>query len=210
MKKIKQFAITFVVSSILVSPQLYAADVGRFYMGAELGSSRVSGDGPKNDSAFISGQEFKASDSSYGVYAGFQFNNWFAAELGFTDFGSINDRFKFKDGIVFLIQPNDIQTVDAKGASLSGVFSYPVTSSFSVLGILGVAAVNYDVSMSGGFSPFAGNLSQSDDFSDQGLLYGIGAKFALNDSFSVRTQMRRSEIGNFTFDLLGLGIEYSF
>lgn len=210
MKTSKQCAINFFISLIFISSPLCSAEAGAFYVGAELGTVRVSAKGPNNDPAFVAHQTFNDSDSVYGLRAGFQFNSWFAAELGFTDFGRTTDRFKFKDGIVFLVQPNDTQTVDAKGVSLSGVFNYALSPRVSFLGILGVSAVDYEMNISGGFSPFVGNLAQNDNFSDQGLVFGLGAKYAVNDSIAVRADMRRNEVGDFTLDVLGVGFEYSF
>ena len=202
--------ITSSLLSLILSQQIFAASSGQFYAGVELGSSRVLGDEPEHDPAFIPNQKFRASDSSYGIYAGFQFNDWFAAELGYHDFGSASHRFSFKDDVLFLMQPNDTQTLDAKGASLSGVFSYKMTSTFSLLGTVGVVAVDYDLTQSGGFSPFTGNLSRQGNLSEQGLVYGLGAKYRLSESLDLSAQIRRNEVGDFTLDVASLGFEYSF
>ena len=196
--------------SLIFSQQIFAASLGQFYAGVELDSSRVLRDGSQHDPAFIPNQEFKASDSGYGIYAGFQFNDWFAVELGFNDFGRASHRFKFRDDVFLLKQPNDTQTLDAKGTSLSGVFSYKINSNFSLLGTVGVVSIDYDLTQSGGFSPFTGSLSKRGDFSEQGLVYGLGAKYTLNDSLDLRAQVRRNEAGDFTLDVASLGVEYSF
>ncbi len=210
MKKMISVAIAFFFTLVLVCEKIYAAEAGQFYMGLEVGSTSVKGDGPKNEPAFVPNQDFRASDSTYGFHAGFQFNEWFAAELGLTDYGSASHHFKLRDDIFFLVEPNDTHTIDAKGASLSGVFSYRMTQSFSLTGLLGITAVDFEFKKSGGFSPFTGSLSQRDSFSEQGLVYGIGAKYSLNDSFGLRAEARRSEVGDFTIDLFQVGLEYNF
>ena len=208
MKKSTAFALTF---TLLFSHQkLCAADTGQFYAGVDIGSVSLKGDGPQNDPAFVNGQTFKASDSVHGLHAGFQFTEWFAAEVGVMDFGSTSQAFEVKDDIFFLIQPNDTQTVDAKGVSIIGAFSYPVGARLSVLGVIGIASVDLDIKQSGGYSPFASNLVEYSSFSEQGFLYGFGAKYALAGSFDVRAELRRSEVGNFTLDVASLGLEYSF
>jgi len=209
----KIFIMRIIASSLLslmCSQHISAASPGQFYAGIELGSSSVLGDESERDPAFIPNQKFKASSSGYGIYSGFQFNDWFAVELGFNDFDRASHRFKFRGNVFFLIQPNDTQTLDAKGASLSGVFSYKINSNFSLLGTVGIVAIDYELTQSGGFSPLTGSLSKRGDFSEQGLVYGLGAKCALNDSLDLRAQVRRNEAGDFTLDVASLGVEYSF
>jgi len=211
MKKIMQLtALASLMLLTVTSQHVFATETGKFYLGADVGSTQFKGDGPGKNSVFIAGQEFKDSDSSYGLHAGFQFTNWFAVELGYTDFGSATDTFKIKPDIVFIVAPNDTQTVEAKGASLAGVFSYALSSSFNVFGVLGVTAMEYDATLSGGFSEVTGRLLEKNSFSDQGLLYGVGAKYALNDSFNLRVDVRRNDVGDFSLDTASVGLEYSF
>ncbi|RYY73159.1 MAG: porin family protein [Gammaproteobacteria bacterium] len=210
MKKIPLFVFASFISLIFICQRLFAADAGQFYVGMDVGSSMVKGNSWKNEPAFIPGQKFKDADSAYGLRAGFQFNDWFATELGFRDFGGTSHRFKLREDIFFLVQPNDTQTVDAKGVSLTGVFSYRPTTNFSLIGVVGITTVDFDLGESGGYSPFTGSLSQRDNFSEQGLVYGIGARYVLNNSYSLRAEVSRNDAGDFTIDHLGLGVEYSF
>jgi len=211
MKKIMSLKTLSLLSCLAFSSQQsLAANAGKFYVGADVGATEFSGDGPGKDSIFVPGQKFRDSDTSYGLHAGFQFNDWFAAELGYTDFGSATDRFKIKPDIVFIVAPNDTQTVDAKGISLTGVFSHQLSSKFSVLGLLGVSSMDYKNTLSGGFSEVTGSLLERHSFSDQGLIYGMGATYALNDAFALRLDLRRNDVGDFSLDTASLGLEYSF
>lgn len=211
MKKIMSLKMLSLLTCLAFSSQqALAANAGNFYLGADVGTTEFSGDGPDKDSIFVPGQKFKDSDTSYGLHVGFQFNEWFAAELGYTDFGSATDRFKIKPDIVFIVAPNDTQTVDAKGISLTGVFSHQLTSSFSVLGLLGVSSMDYKNTLSGGFSEVTGSLLEKHSFSDQGLIYGVGATYSLNDAFALRLDLRRNDVGDFSLDTVSLGLEYSF
>ena len=211
MNKIMSFkTLGVLIGLAFASQQALAANAGKFYVGADVGTTEFSGDGPGKDSVFVPGQEFKDSDTSYGLHVGFQFNDWFAAELGYTDFGSATDRFKIKPDIMFIVAPNDTQTVDAKGVSLTGVFSHHFTDSFAVLGVLGVSSMDYKNTLSGGFSPVTGSLLEKHSFSDQGLIYGVGASYALSDSFALRADLRRNDVGDFSLDTVSLGLEYSF
>lgn len=194
----------------LDAQQVLAADEGKFYIGLEAGATGVSGDGPAANSIFVPGQTFEDSDTTFGLHAGFQFTNWFAAELGYSDFGSASEHFRIKPDIIFIVAPNDTQTIDAKGVSLTGVFSHHFTDALALSGVLGVASVEYRSTWSGGFSEVTGNLQERHNFSDQGLVYGIAASYALSDSVGVRADVRRTDVGDFTLDTASIGFEYSF
>ena len=201
------------VTSLIVwafGAQQAAAETGEFYLGADIGRTHFSGDGPRDDSLFVAGQDFDASDASYGLHLGFQFNNWFAAELGYSDFGKASDRFKLRSDVIFIVSPNDTQSLSAKGTSVSGVFSYKPFTHFSLFGVLGVIAMDYEVTQSGSFSPVTGISPTKNSFSDQGLLYGVGAKYALNDSLGLRVDARRTNAGDFALSTVSTGLEYTF
>lgn len=198
------------VGVALASQQALAANAGKFYVGADVGTTQVSGDGPAKDSVFVAGQNFKDSDTSHGLHVGFQFNDWFAVELGYTDFGRATDRFKIRPDIAFIVSPNDTQTVESKGVSLSGVFTYKLTSDFAVLGVVGVSSMDYKNTLSGGFSPVTGSLLERHSFSDQGLIYGVGASYAITESINLRADVRRNDVGDFSLDTTSVGVEYAF
>jgi OOP family OmpA-OmpF porin len=211
MKKTMQLTTlaSLIFLSVVAQPSL-AVDAGKFYLGADVGSTEFKGDGPGKNSVFVAGQEFTDSDSSYGIHAGFQFNDWFAAELGYTDFGRASQRFIVRPDILFIVAPNHTQIVDAKGASLAGVFSYQLGQGFSVLGVLGVSSVKYESTWTGGFSEVTGNLRERQKVSDQGLIYGIGGRYELNDSLALRLELRCTDVGDFDLDTANFGLEYSF
>ena len=70
--------------------------------------------------------------------------------------------------------------------------------------------MDYEKTLSGGFSPVTGSLLERDSLSDQGLLYGVGAKYALSESFNLRADLRRNDVGDFDLDTVSVGLEYSF
>lgn len=210
MKKITQ---SLALASLILavgSPHLLAAEPGSFYLGTDIGSTQFSGDGPAKGSVFIGGQQFKDSQTSYGVHAGFQFIDWFAVELGFTDFGNAIQSFKVRPDIAFIVAPNHTQLIDAKGASLMGVFSCPLGQKFSVLGVLGISSVRYESTWIGGFSEMTGSLREQHTFTDQGLVYGVAGRYELNDAFALRLDLRRTDVGDLDLDIASLGLEYAF
>lgn len=198
------------IAALAFATQAANAEAGQLYMGVDLLSTDFSGPGPSAGSSFAPGQTFGDSDTGYGIHLGYGFNDWFAIELGFSDFGSGTDTFTLKGDIVYIVKPNDTQTLDAKGLSLAGVFSKQLGQDWSVFGVLGVTAMDYKNTVSGGFSEQSGSLLARDSYSDQGLLYGLGASYRLSEQVNLRADVRRNDVGDFKLDSLGLAIEYRF
>ncbi len=197
-------------AAVALMAQGALAEAGQFYLGVDLLATDFSGPGPSASSSFAPGQSFGDSDTGYGLHLGYSFSNWFAIELGLADFGSGTDTFKLKDGIVYIVKPNDTQTIDAKGVSLAGVFSKQLGEDWSVFGVLGVTAMDYKSTLSGGFSEQSGSLLVRNSYDDQGLLYGLGASYQLSDELKLRLEARRNDVGDFKLDTLGLAVEYQF
>jgi opacity protein-like surface antigen len=213
MKKYMSLRLLSILFCSVSSAQLaLAAGSSEFYVGADLLSTQFSGDDIGKSSIFAPKQTFEDSDRGYGLHVGFQFNHWFAVEMGYTDFGVATDRFYTRsDMYSIIVTPNSIQTLDAKGITLNNVFNYHFDKHFSVLAVLGVASLNYKNTLSGGFSEVTGSLPpQRQSLSDQGLVYGIGATYAFTDAVALRTDLRRHEVGDFKLDSASLGLEYSF
>ena len=186
------------------------ADTGNFYSGVDVGKTDFSGDGPRDTVVFKRGQQFSDGDTTYGIHAGYNITHWFATEIAYTDFGSATDTFALSPDIVFIGKPVDTQSVSAKGATLSAVFNYELLNDFSVFAVVGVSAINYDIALTGGFSEVTGRIALKGDESDQGLVYGIGAKYALSDKLNLRADARRNEVGDFTLDSITAGLEFNF
>lgn len=140
----KKIAIVALLTSFIAAPAM-AADTG-FYAGVNVGSATIDSPG-------------FSSTTAIGALGGYNFNQNFAAELAYTDFGS-----KSYVGV-----PN----VKSSAVSLSGVGSYPINEQFSVFAKLGVAST----SMSATGSP---TTSKSD------LTYGVGAQLNVNKQIGIR------------------------
>jgi len=70
--------------------------------------------------------------------------------------------------------------------------------------------MDYEVTQSGSFSPVTGISPTKSSASDQGLVYGVGAKYALNDSLNLRVDARRTNAGDFALSTLSTAVEYTF
>jgi len=125
-----------------------AADVTtNFYLGADVGRTKVDG---------------LNHDTSVGVFAGYDFNENFAAEVSYRDMGKFN---LWGYG------------VNMKQTAVSVIGSAPIGSGVSVFGRLGYNRLSAEV---GGHSNH-----------DNGGLYGIGLGYAFNKNVSARVEYQR-------------------
>ena len=114
----KKFAIAILTSAFIAAPAI-AADTG-FYAGVKLGSANKSIN------------SISESNSAFGFFGGYSFNPNVAAEIGYTDLGTV------ASGIVKF-----------SALELSAVGSYPINQQFSLYGKLGLANSKEE---GGGFS----------------------------------------------------------
>lgn len=131
-----------------------------------------------------------SGDTSVRGEIGYQINNMFAGELGYTSFGTLVDS---KDNAF-----NAKQNASAWTASL--LAGWPFTDRFSVFGRVGVAAYSFDNS-----GTFQGLPVKDDEGTEP--YYGVGLKFSLNDSWALRAEYQRytdiSGLNNTSDDVQG-------
>ncbi|MFZ5523618.1 MAG: porin family protein [Pseudomonadota bacterium] len=139
----KKIAIAVLLSAFIAAPAV-AADTP-FYAGVNVGSAKI--DFPGFDST-----------TSFALLGGYTFNENFAAEIAYSNFGS-------KD------YPGGFN-VKSSAISISGVGSYPINEQFSVFAKLGFASTTVDDTGS--------SQSKSD------LTYGFGGQFNVNKQIGIR------------------------
>ncbi len=156
----------------ILSTTAVAQTSAPLYFGADFGSTKLDG----------------ASDreSSYGIFAGYQFTPMFAAELGFRRMADFNDTFAGTRADV---------TIDQTAISLIGTL--PLQRGFNVFGRLGYNDLRVKANVRG----FSG--SESDD----GLLLGIGLGYQFTNTVSGRIEVQRpsSDSSN-----ISAGIAFAF
>ena len=141
-----------------------------FYIGGDLGYSTVDESGVDDE------------DVSFRFMGGWQFNENFSVEGGYTDFGD------FDAGIV---------DVEVDGFDVSFIGAWPVAEKFSLTGRLGYLWWDAD----------AGVLGDDDD-SD--LLFGIGGRYDVNDQFMVYGGWTRYDIADADVDNFHIGGAFRF
>jgi len=137
----KKIAFAVLLSAVVAAPAV-AADM---YLGVNIGSAKIDWPGT-------------STTTSFALLGGYTFNQYFAAEVAYTDFGS-----------------HDYAGTNVKSSALSasGVGSYPINEQFSVFAKLGFASTTLDPS---------GFASES----DSDMTYGIGGQFNVNKQVGIR------------------------
>ena len=164
---------------------------GSVYAGAYVGA----GAGRSDIDASDNGVSFEDSDTGWKVFAGYAFNEYFAVEGAWVDFGDFNDNiFDPFFGISLPV------SLDLDGFSVSGVGSYPIGESASVFGKVGVWSWDVD----------AKALGISSDDSGTDVMFGVGGSYSFTDALSVRAEWERFKADSDDADLISISGVFSF
>jgi OOP family OmpA-OmpF porin len=172
--------------SVTIAPAHAAIGDGVFYVGADVGQAKASGN--------ITTGAADTSDTSFSVSAGYQFNRNWAAEAAYSDLGQLTYGAGSGGG--------DAKTT---AISLSGVGIWPLDNGFSLFGKLGVAGTSVDAS--------AASLSSTTD-RRTGVTVGVGGQYNLTNAFGIRVAYNRFVVGDNTtegdYNLVNAGVVYKF
>jgi OOP family OmpA-OmpF porin len=194
---------------------LQAADEANWYIGAGFGRSdakRTTSWGTTADATlFINGITSStlvdSHDTAWKLFGGYQFNENFALEGGYTNLG------KFGGTTTITAPAAGLAAGKWKARSplnLAVVGTYPIKDRFSVLGKLGLAVTKLTVSIA---PPAYANISAT---RVQPLL-GVGLKYDFTKAFAVRAEFERfnnvgdgSNTGQSNINVWSLSGQYHF
>ena len=148
---------------------------GNWYAGGALSQTFIDEPGIDDD------------DTGGKIFGGYRFNDYFAIEGSFYDFGEMNE---------------GGNQLELDGVGLAAVGSIPVSERFSLFGKLGVHA--WDAEISGAIA------SRFSDDSDTDAFYGIGVEYALTDRWDIRGELERYEVDDVDLDVASIGISFNF
>lgn len=160
------------------------AFAGDFYVGGDIGRSKVNGGSETIGSTTVTMTYWK--DTTCSIFGGYTISENIALEVGYRSQGKTT-------------MSVDSKTVDMKGSALqfSMVASMPVATDFSIYGRLGFNRVKATAS-------YAGN-SASD--SESKALVGFGARYAISKEAGVRAELQKlaSDVSALT-----VGVDFKF
>ena len=192
----KKSAILVAITSAFLSLQALAGSwADNVYVTADIGTGTYSASG------YTGGGQTGVNSptaTTERLAVGYAFNQYFATEVGYTNFGSAT---------VTSDQPQLYAPDQISGDTsyIAVVGSYPFNSSFSVFAKVGAADDNLSVSAPG----VAASASATN------FMYGVGAKYNLTQKWSVHAEyddMGKTTIGTGNMDLQTamVGVGYTF
>ena len=179
--KIRNFLVAAALAG--ASASAIAEDENKFYAGSGAGLYYVDFDDI----------DFDESAPTLRVFGGYQMNENLSFELGFTNLfessGSVSGVDLDLDGTAWdlRVQP-----------------TLPINDQFSAFGILGWTHYDFEVEAS------LGGISVSDDDSDSDLMYGVGAAWALNETWNVRGEWTMVDVDDADFGMFSVSATYNF
>jgi hypothetical protein len=188
------FLAASLVAGFTLSTPLAAADRG-FYVGAKIGTTDVEQSFGDTVEQLIDGEE-----DSVAFEVGFRFSKYLGVQAGYHDLGDF-------PGIACdggCVAPDEVAEVESstKAYSLSAVPELSLPLGFSIFGKAGVVFWESEVKAIGDVG-----TAFLDDFSDEDVILGGGARFALPGPFSVFAEWEQIA-GD--FETISLGATLSF
>ena len=166
------------VAATCIGPAAGAEESG-FYVGALAGSTEFN----------LQGFDYSRSEFTWGLFTGWQFNKYFAAELGYYKPGDINESFD--------------ETITAKNKThtiaTTLIGSYPLNDRWSVFARIGAGFLDVNSTVT------YEDDSQSNSGSSTNLLYGGGVEFALQ-RVRLRLEYERVDADFPRISMISLGV----
>lgn len=187
------------LATALGLPGIASAQDAGFYAGLSAGQGRfTNGCAGLANAGFVGSCDEK--DAAWKIFGGYQFNDIFAAEAGYTKLGEVHMRG------TFLGVPGTAKVV-ASGFEVVGVATMPVSGQSAVYGKAGF--LRWDVDLSGD----GGSIGET----GTSMTLGLGFQYHLTQRLAARAQWQRySDVGNdhttgkSDVDVLSIGLVIKF
>jgi OOP family OmpA-OmpF porin len=180
-----QHTAAIAVFLILLAPTAYAQDNGPF-IGASIGSAGLDDD--------FDGLSIDESGTAFRIVAGWRFNEYFALEGGYHDFGDFEQ--------AFVVDGEDLNVaLSADGFTLGAVGSIPLSERFSLMGRAGMFFWDGNADIN--------NVSQATP-EDSNLFFGAGLNFQLSQKVQLTGDWTRYDLEDTASNVFSVGLQYRF
>jgi OOP family OmpA-OmpF porin len=200
---------------MLGSPNISQAQDSTWYVGLGYGSSEADSDISNfgNDMLALGHvvSNLTVDDSSEGLklFGGYNFNEYFAAELAYVDLGEVTVSF---DGISndvpqMLLDAGGLLPVLGDGFSVAAVGRYPFGERFAIFGKVGAYFWEADlaIDVTGGITATGNPTVDGTD-----VVYGVGGDLYLGDLFGLRLEWERYALDPNDVDFVSASVLFRF
>ncbi len=182
--KIRKDAATAALLMLLAAP--ISAQAGGFYVGASIGKAELNEE--------FDGLVIDDKSTSYRIVAGWNFNEYFALEGGYHNFGDFEQVLDIEGVPV-------TANLTADGFTLGAAGNVPLTERFSLMGRAGWYFWNGNAEIN--------NVSQATP-EDGNLYLGAGVKFNVTERFQLIGDWTRYELQDTVSGVFSVGLQYQF
>ena len=161
------------------------ADSGLF-IGASVGNTTVEDD--------FDGFVLDSDTNSYRLVTGFQFGDMLGLEIGYQDFGELNELLTVGTTVSDAV-------IETSGWTAGATLDLPVGNTFSLFGRAGIYFWDADVIVDGFSIDLPG---------DKNPYYGAGARVDVSRNLSLIGDWTRFELDTANADTISIGFQYRF
>lgn len=207
------FTVALATGLMLTSAALIASpNDADLYLGVATGTTDYSAGGPLDTlGPFDAGQEFTGDDNTRSLFTGYRIASWFGLELVYTDHGRVSKQFDLEPGVIFIVAPKDIQTIEASDMAIRARLGYVSASGFGLHALAGYSRADFSSAISGGLVPSGTDtLIHFESGRKSGTLYGAGVSFAFTDHIVLEFNWQKRDYDDIELEQSGLGIRYQF
>ena len=179
-------ALAIAVITILTCAPLTALAEGRLYLGGSIGTASLNDD--------FDGFDIDTDSVSLRLIVGWQFNDYFALEGGYHNFGDFEQNFDAGG------EPVDV-ILKADGFTLGVTGTLPLGDKFALFGRAGSFFWDGDAEIN--------NVTQAKP-EDTNLYFGAGARYAFSDRLYLLADWSRYELEDTQSNVASLGLTVSF
>jgi OOP family OmpA-OmpF porin len=180
-----QHIVAIAILLMLAALSANAQDNGPF-VGVSIGSAGLDDD--------FDGLDIDDSGTAFRVVAGWRFNEYFALEGGYHDFGDFEQ--------TFTVDGNELSVaLSADGFTLGAVGNIPLSERFSLMGRAGMFFWDGNADIN--------NVSQATP-EDSNLFFGAGLNFQLSRKMQLTGDWTRYDLEDAASNVFSVGLQYRF
>ena len=173
-------------ASILLCAASMSAHAGGFFIGGSIGKASLNDD--------FDGLVVDDSTTAYRIVGGWRFNDYFALEGGYHDFGDFEQEFDDNG-------TTSVAKLSADGFTLGASGALPLGERFALTGRAGMFFWNGTAEIN--------NVSQATP-EDKNLYLGAGVRFNVTEKFRLTGDWTRYELESTPSNVYSIGLEYQF